>query len=92
MVAHENGLAALVRCLEALDLKSHLRTFVIALLQGRFGVAPLPAGDAGWSTSLNVYWLLALGSGSRLTEEAFVLDVPSIETLRCARSEVHFTL
>ncbi len=40
-------------------------------VKGKVGVAPLPAGDNGTSTSLNVYWLLGIGSGSRHKEAAY---------------------
>jgi multiple sugar transport system substrate-binding protein len=32
---------------------------------GKVGVAPLPAGPGGRSVSLNVFWVLAIGAGSR---------------------------
>jgi multiple sugar transport system substrate-binding protein len=34
-------------------------------VRGRVGVAPIPAGPHGRSTSLNVYWMLAMAAGSR---------------------------
>jgi multiple sugar transport system substrate-binding protein len=40
-------------------------------IKGKVDVAPLPAGVGGESASLNVYWLLAIGSGSRHKDEAF---------------------
>jgi multiple sugar transport system substrate-binding protein len=40
-------------------------------VKGKVDVAPLPAGVGGESASLNVYWLLAIGSGSRHKDEAF---------------------
>lgn len=33
-------------------------------VRGKVGVAPLPAGPGGRSVSLNVFWVLAMGSGS----------------------------
>jgi multiple sugar transport system substrate-binding protein len=39
--------------------------------KGRVAVAPLPAGEYGSSASLNVYWLLAIASGSTQKEEAY---------------------
>ena len=40
-------------------------------VKGKVDVAPLPAGEGGSSASLNVYWLLGIGSGSRHKDEAF---------------------
>lgn len=40
-------------------------------VKGKVNVAPLPAGDGANSASLNVYWLLCIGSGSRHKEEAY---------------------
>lgn len=34
-------------------------------VKGKVDVAPLPAGPGGASVSLNVFWVLAIGSGSR---------------------------
>lgn len=34
-------------------------------VKGRVGVAPLPAGPGGRAVSLNVFWVLAIGAGSR---------------------------
>ncbi len=34
-------------------------------VKGRVGVAPLPAGPGGGAVSLNVFWVLAIGAGSR---------------------------
>ena len=39
-------------------------------VRGKVGVAPIPAGPGGTSGSLNVYWLIALASGSRSPELA----------------------
>lgn len=39
--------------------------------KGLVEVGPLPAGEQGSSASLNVYWLLAIGSGSRHKEQAY---------------------
>lgn len=39
-------------------------------VKGKVGIAPIPAGERGKSVSLSVYWLLAIGSGSRHKEEA----------------------
>jgi multiple sugar transport system substrate-binding protein len=36
-----------------------------SLIKGKIDVAPLPAGPDGSSVSLNVFWVLAIGSGSR---------------------------
>jgi multiple sugar transport system substrate-binding protein len=38
---------------------------------GKVGVAPFPAGEGGASVSLNVYWLLGVGAGSRHADEAY---------------------
>ena len=40
-------------------------------VRGRVDVAPLPTGVGGSETSLNVYWLLCIGAGSRHREEAY---------------------
>jgi multiple sugar transport system substrate-binding protein len=40
-------------------------------VKGKVGVAPLPAGPGGKSVSLNVFWVLAIGSGSRHKELAW---------------------
>lgn len=40
-------------------------------VKGKVDVAPVPAGPGGRTVSLNVYWLLGIGAGSRHTEEAF---------------------
>jgi len=40
-------------------------------VKGKIDVAPLPAGDGGKSVSLNVFWVLAIGSGSRHKELAW---------------------
>ncbi|MDZ4718362.1 MAG: extracellular solute-binding protein [Roseiflexaceae bacterium] len=39
--------------------------------KGLVAVGPLPAGEQANSASLNVYWLLSIGSGSRHREEAY---------------------
>lgn len=39
--------------------------------KGKVAVAPLPHGEGGTSASLNVYWLLCIGAGSRHTDEAY---------------------
>lgn len=39
--------------------------------KGRVAVAPLPAGENGQSAALSVYWLLAIGAGSRHTDAAY---------------------
>ena len=51
-------------------------------VRGLIDVAPLPAGPGGRSVSLNVYWVLAIGSGSTRKELAW-------EFLRhCARADM----
>jgi len=40
-------------------------------VQGKVDVAPVPAGPGGQAVSLNVYWLLAVGAGSRHQDEAY---------------------
>jgi multiple sugar transport system substrate-binding protein len=40
-------------------------------VKGKVAVAPLPVGEGARSASLNVYWLLCIGSGSRHKEEAY---------------------
>ena len=40
-------------------------------VQGKVDVAPVPAGPGGQAVSLNVYWLLAIGAGSRHQDEAY---------------------
>ncbi len=40
-------------------------------VKGKVDVAPVPAGDGATSASLSVYWLLAIGAGSRHQEEAY---------------------
>jgi multiple sugar transport system substrate-binding protein len=40
-------------------------------VQGKVDVAPVPAGAGGRAVSLNVYWLLAIGAGSRHQDEAY---------------------
>ena len=39
--------------------------------KGKVDVAPPPAGEDGRPASLNVYWLLAVGAGSRHPDEAY---------------------
>lgn len=41
-----------------------------SLVKGRVAVAPVP-GDAGGGVTLNVYWLYAIGAGSRKKNAAF---------------------
>jgi multiple sugar transport system substrate-binding protein len=41
------------------------------LVQGKVDVTPVPAGPSGRAVSLNVYWLLAVGAGSRHQDEAY---------------------
>jgi multiple sugar transport system substrate-binding protein len=40
-------------------------------VKGLVDVAPLPAGPGGRSVSLNVFWVLAIGSGSRRKDLAW---------------------
>jgi multiple sugar transport system substrate-binding protein len=40
-------------------------------VKGKVAVAPPPAGEGAQSASLNVYWLLCIGAGSRHQEEAY---------------------
>jgi len=40
-------------------------------VKGKVGVALVPAGEGGQSSSLIVYWLLCIGSGSRHKETAY---------------------
>lgn len=40
-------------------------------IKGKVDVAPVPAGSGGSSVSLNVYWVLGVGAGSRHPEEAY---------------------
>jgi multiple sugar transport system substrate-binding protein len=40
-------------------------------VRGKVDVAPVPAGPGGRAVSLNVYWLLAVGAGSRHQDEAY---------------------
>ncbi len=40
-------------------------------VKGKVDVAPLPAGAGAISASLNVYWILAIGAGSRHPKEAY---------------------
>lgn len=40
-------------------------------IKGKVSVAPVPAGEDGRSASLNAYWLLGIGAGSRRREEAY---------------------
>lgn len=40
-------------------------------VKGKVDVAPVPAGEGATSASLNVYWLLGIGAGSRHQEEAY---------------------
>ena len=40
-------------------------------VEGKVDVAPVPAGPEGRAVSLNVYWLLAIGAGSRHQDEAY---------------------
>ena len=40
-------------------------------VKGKVDVAPVPAGPGGRAVSLNVYWLLAVGAGSRHQDEAY---------------------
>jgi multiple sugar transport system substrate-binding protein len=40
-------------------------------VKGKVDVAPVPAGPGGRAVSLNVYWLLAIGAGSRHQDEAY---------------------
>jgi multiple sugar transport system substrate-binding protein len=40
-------------------------------VKGKVDVAPVPAGPGGRGVSLNVYWLLAIGAGSRHQDEAY---------------------
>lgn len=41
------------------------------LLKGKVDIAPVPAGNDGQGTSLNVYWLYTIGSGSKHTSIAY---------------------
>ncbi|MFL5758591.1 MAG: extracellular solute-binding protein [Thermomicrobiales bacterium] len=54
-------------------------------MKGKVAVASLPAGEAASSASLNVYWLLCVGSGSRHKEEAFAFishaSSPEMDTI-----------
>lgn len=47
------------------------QTAADSAVRGRVGVAPVPAGPGGRSVSLNVYWLLGIGSGSAHPDEAY---------------------
>lgn len=40
-------------------------------VKGKVDVAPVPTGPGGQAVSLNVYWLLSIGSGSRHRDEAY---------------------
>lgn len=40
-------------------------------VKGKVDVAPVPAGPGGQAVSLNVYWVLAVGSGGRHRDEAY---------------------
>lgn len=40
-------------------------------VKGKVAIAPLPHGEGGTSASLNVYWLLCIGAGSRYIDEAY---------------------
>jgi len=40
-------------------------------IRGKVGIAPIPCGEGGRPVSLNVYWLLAIASGSRRRETAY---------------------
>lgn len=40
-------------------------------IRGLVDVAPIPAGPGGTGASLNVYWLLAIGAGSRHPDAAY---------------------
>jgi multiple sugar transport system substrate-binding protein len=40
-------------------------------VKGKVGVAPVPAAEGAESASLNVYWVLGIGSGSRHVDIAY---------------------
>jgi multiple sugar transport system substrate-binding protein len=44
---------------------AHADTAPESAVRGLVDVAPLPAGPGGRSVSLNVFWVLAIGAGSR---------------------------
>jgi multiple sugar transport system substrate-binding protein len=44
---------------------AHADTAPDSKVRGKVDIAPLPAGPGGRSVSLNVFWVLAIGSGSR---------------------------
>lgn len=46
-------------------------TLETSQVRGRVGIAPIPAGEGGRSCSLNVYYFLSIGSGSRQPELAY---------------------
>lgn len=42
-------------------------------VKGKVAITKLPAGESGQSATLSVYWLLAIGAGSRHKDEAYAL-------------------
>jgi multiple sugar transport system substrate-binding protein len=69
-------------------------------VKGKVAVAPLPAGEGARSASLNVYWILSIGSGGRHKEEAYAFlrhvcspEMDKVTTLEggigCRRSTWH---